>query len=132
MKLKHKILLLIDCIVNVILGMVLLLFPFGIIELLGLPSTNTHFYPTILGAVIFGIGIALFVELIGFSKHMRGLGCSGAIAINIVGSCVLICWLIFGSLVIPLKGKIILWVIGIVVLLIGIAELSMKSFIYED
>lgn len=111
MKLKHKILLLIDCIVNLIIGLLLLLFPVGIIEFLGLPSTNTNFYPSILGAVIFGIGLALFLELVGFTKQVRGLGLGGAIIINIIGSFVLICWLTFGSLDIPLKGRIILWTI---------------------
>jgi hypothetical protein len=124
MKLKHKILLLIDCIVNLILGVLLLLFPIGIIEFLGLPSTNTNFYPSILGAVLFGIGLALFLELVGVTKQVRGLGLGGAIIINIMGSFVLICWLIFGSLDIPLKGQIILWTIGILVFLIGIAELA--------
>ena len=60
---KHKILLLVDGTVNLILGLLLLIFPFGIIDLLGLPPTNTHFYASILGAVLFGIGIALFIEV---------------------------------------------------------------------
>jgi hypothetical protein len=55
MKLKYKILLLIDGIVNLLIGVFLLLFPIGVIDFLGLPQTNTNFYPSILGAVIFGI-----------------------------------------------------------------------------
>ena len=124
MILKHKILLLIDGIVNLILGVLLLLFPIGIIEFLGLPSTSTNFYPSILGAVLFGIGLALLLELVVVTKQVRGLGLGGAIIINIMGSFVLICWLIFGSLDIPLKGRIILWAIAILVFLIGIAELA--------
>ena len=104
MKSKHKILIIIDCIVNLLLGVLLLLFPIGIIDLLGLPATNTKFYPSILGAVIFGIGLALLLELAGYEKHVRGLGLGGAIIINIVGSIVLLCWLIFGSLTIPMRG----------------------------
>ena len=132
MKPAHKILLLIDCIVNVILGILLLLFPVGIVEFLGLPVTYTNFYPTILGAVILGIGLALLLELIGFSKQMRGLGLGGAIIINIVGSSVLLCWMIFGGLDIPLKGRIILWIIGLLVFSIGIVELVLKSWIYSN
>ena len=131
MKPIHKILLLIDSIVNLILGILLLLFPVGVIEFLGLPQTSTNFYPSILGAVLLGIGIALLLEVVGFEKQIRGLGLGGAIVINIIGSFVLICWLIFGALVIPLKGKIILWVIGAVVFLIGIVELLAKSWSYE-
>jgi len=132
MKFKHKLLLLIDGVVNLILGVLLLLFPIGIIELLGLPPTNTNFYPSILGAVLFGIGIALFLELLGFFKQVRGLGLGGAIVINIIGSFVLLCWLIFGNLVMPMKGRVILWIVGAIVLLIGIVELAAKSWIYKD
>ncbi|TFH40680.1 MAG: hypothetical protein E4G96_07030 [Chrysiogenales bacterium] len=117
---------------NIILGVLLLLFPVGIIDLLGLPPTNTNFYPSILGAVLLDIGAALFLKAAGFAKGIRGLGLGGAIVINIIGSFVLICWLIFGSLVIPLKGRIILWAIGVGVSLIGIAELVTKSWVYDD
>lgn len=132
MRRKYKILLLIDCIVNLLLGMLLLLFPIGIIDFLGLPQTNTNFYPSILGAVIFGIGLALFLEFAGHAKHRRGLGLGGEILINIVGSLVLIFWLIFGSLTIPLKGQVTLWVAGLIVFLIGVVELVTKSWIYEN
>ena len=132
MRSKHKILLIIDCIVNILLGLLLLSFPFGVIDLLGLPETNTNFYPSILGAVILGIGLALFCELVGYKKRFRGLGLGGAILINIVGSLVLMFWLVFGSLSIPMKGEIILWAVGLIVFLIGIAELITKSWIYEN
>jgi hypothetical protein len=132
MKLKYKILLLIDCIVNLLLGVSLLLFPIGVIDVLGLPQTNTNFYPSILGAVLFGIGLALLFELAAHAKRFRGLGLGGAILINISGSLVLIFWLIFGSLDIPLKGQIVLWTVGLIVLLIGIVELAAKSWDYEN
>ena len=132
MNVKHKILLIVDCIVNVLLGILLLSFPMGVVDILGLPKTTTNFYPSILGAVIFGIGLALFFELIGYKKHFRGLGLGGAILINLVGSVVLICWLVFGSLSIPLKGQIILWAVALPVFLIGIVELLLKSWDYEN
>jgi len=69
---------------------------------------------------------------VGYSKGFRGLGPGGAILINLAGSMVLICWLLFGSLSIPLKGQIILWAVGVIVLLIGIVELSAKSWKYQD
>lgn len=129
---QYKILLLIDSFVNLLLGVLLLLFPIGVIDLLGLPQTSTTFYPSILGAVLFGIGLALFLEMVGHARHFRGLGLGGAIIINMVGSLVLICWLLFGSLTIPLRGEIILWIVGIVVFVIGIAELVTKSWTYEE
>ena len=127
----HKKLLLIDCTVNLLLGGLLLLFPLGIIDLLGLPQTNTYFYPSILGAVLFGIGLALMFELVGHAKRFHGLGLVGAILINLVGSLVLILWLLFGSLDIPMKGRIILWMVGLIVFIIGIIELITRSWSVE-
>ena len=93
----NKILLIIDGIVNIILGILLLLFPFGIAEYLGVPKSDNYFYPTILGGVILGIGVALLFERYGYANNFRGLGLGGAIIINIVGSSVLLSWLIFAN-----------------------------------
>ena len=115
-------LVLVDCIVNSVLGLVLLAFPFGSGEILGLPISENNFYPVILGAVLLGIGIALFIEVKCYDKGKRGLGLEGAIIINIVASLVLIIILIFGQLNITMLGLIILWFVGTLVLLIGLVE----------
>jgi hypothetical protein len=132
MKSNYKILLTIDGVVNLILGSILLFFPVGLLEVLGLPPTNTYFYVSILGAVIFGIGIALFLELYGVQAHVRGLGLSGAIAINLCGGGVLLVWLIAVPLDIPLRGKIILWLVAVIVLAIGLLEIATKSWKYKE
>lgn len=132
MRPTSRILLILDCAVNLMLGILLLLFPIGIIDLLGLPETSTNFYPCILGAVIFGIGLALLFELIGFSRNFRGLGLGGAILINLMGSIVLIIWLLSGSLSVPLRGQIVLWTVGLVVFFIGIVEIATQSWKYKD
>ena len=49
MEKKHQVLLICDSIINLILGIILLLFPAGVIDFLGLPQTSTYFYPSILG-----------------------------------------------------------------------------------
>jgi hypothetical protein len=41
-------------------------------------------------------------------------------------------WLRFGSLDIPLKGRMVLWVVGVIVFLIGIVELATKAWTYEN
>ena len=59
---KRKLLLIfIDAVVNLVIGTVLLLSPWGVLRLLGLPPTSCLFYPMILGAVILGIGLALLL-----------------------------------------------------------------------
>jgi hypothetical protein len=131
MKAKNKTLLLIDGIVNLLLGILLLLFPLGMAQLLGVPLSNINFYPTILGAVIFGIGIALLLEAYGEPRGIRGLGLAGAIAINFCAAGVLTIWLISTPLNLPLRGYIILWTITIVVLTIGFSELISKSWKYR-
>ena len=128
MKSKIKILLLIDGIVNLLLGIILLLFPFGIGAAIGVPQPAMNFYPTILGGVLFGIGIALLLELRGTSDVFHGLGLAGAIVVNFCGAGVLAVWLIFGRLDLPLRGIIILWLITVLVFGIGISELMIKPW----
>ena len=116
-----------DAIINIILGIVLLLMPIGLDQLLGLPIPVHYFYPTILGAVLLGIGIALLLERYNGHRNVRGLGLNGAIVINFCGVCVLIFWLVFTNLNIPLRGLILIWVIAILVLITGVFELFVKS-----
>ena len=122
MKKEDKILLLIDSIVNIIIGLLLLCYPLGIGKVLGLPDPGDNFYVLILGAVILGIGVALFFELEYYDRGIRGLGLEGAIIINILASVVLIIILIAGKLNVSFTALIILWFIGILVFLIGIVE----------
>jgi len=132
MKSKRRVLLAIDAVANLFIGEMLLLFPSGLVDFLGLPETNTFFYPSILGAVIVGIGIALLIELLGGGTRMRGLGLGGAIAINLCGGGALLVWLLAGPLALPLRGKIVLWAVALIVLAIGIAEIAAKSWMYEE
>ncbi len=118
-------LLLIDAIANLVLGALLLGFPLGIGEILGLPKASTGFYPSILGAVIFGIGVALLFSRAGRS----GLGIDGAIAINLIGAGVLVAWLVTHPPAIPLRGLITLWVVATIVLGIGCVELVSRRHI---
>ena len=131
MKVKSKTLLLIDGVANLLIGILLLSFPLGLAQLLGIPLPGIHFYPTLLGAVILGIGIALLLEVYGEPRGIRGLGLAGAIAINFCGGGVLALWLIFAPLNLPLRGYIILWIVAIVVLGIGFVELISKSWKHQ-
>ena len=123
MNLSPTLLLVIDAVVNLILGVLLLCFPFGLGTWLGMPPAINAFYPTILGGVLFGIGLALLLEAGGKSRGVRGLGMAGAIAINLCGAGVLMVWLVAAPPAIPMRGQIILWTIAIVVLAIGLVEL---------
>jgi hypothetical protein len=122
---RRDTLLTIDAAINLLLGVLLIAFSDGLVELLGVPPAVHRFYPNILGGVLFGIGIALMIERRRTTESGVGLGLGGAVAINLCGGIVLCGWLVFGDLSLPLRGLIFLWVL--VVLLVGIstAELAM-------
>ncbi|MGB5844452.1 MAG: hypothetical protein WBG94_08420 [Anaerolineales bacterium] len=119
----------IDAGINFILGILLLLtilFPERIAKFLGIPAVKNAFYPSILGAVLFGIGIALVLESYRTRpEQLVGLGLGGAVAINLCGGAVLIGWLIFGDLHLPLGGTVFLWSIGLILITISGSELLM-------
>ncbi|KPK55048.1 MAG: hypothetical protein AMJ63_01220 [Myxococcales bacterium SG8_38_1] len=114
--------LFVDGLINLALGVALLCFEL-VADWFGVPLTDTVFYPTILGAVLFGIGIALVWECVRSKSSLTGLGLGGAIAINLCGGSVLTAWLIFGGLELPLHGLIFLWGLAAVLVLISLIEL---------
>jgi hypothetical protein len=100
-------LLAVDAGVNLVLGVLLLTFPRSLVGFLGVPIAENPFYPSILGAVLFGIGVALLVER--FRPAWGGLGLGGAIAINLSGALALAGWLLAGELALPTRGCVFLW-----------------------
>ena len=121
---NKKTTLLIDASINFVLGILLLGFSKKLVNFLGVPETDNFFYPNILGAVFIGITIALILE--AYRKHSDkyvGLGLVGAISINLSGGLVLLFWLLFGDLNLPLKGSIFLWVLDILLVVVSFIEL---------
>jgi hypothetical protein len=124
---QFKSILIIDAIVNFALGIVLMIFPNGLMSFLGLPITYEPFYTSVLGAVLFGIALALVIECVGGHRMMKGLGMGGAIAINVCGACVIMLWLVSGRLIISLRGYLVLWILVFVLLLISGIEVLLVS-----
>lgn len=121
---RDRVLLVIDGGVNLLLGGVLLAVPGWLVRVLGAPPFLTRFYPTILGGVLVGIALALFLEARRQSPMSVGLGLGGAIVINICGAGALAVWLLVASHTIPARGRIILWAIATVVLGIAATEIA--------
>ena len=119
----QKRLLIIDAAINLLLGALLLSFPLGTAAWLGVPPADSAFYPTILGGVLCGIGLALLLEVYGRKRGIRGLSLGGAIAINFGGAGVLAVWLFGTTLSIPLRGQILLGSIALGVLVLGGIEI---------
>ena len=119
---KESILLIVDAFINYALGILCILYPY-VAETIGVPFVENSFYPNILGAVLFGIGIALTIEYFRKQLGWVGLGLGGAVAINLTGGTVLIFWLILGNLTIPFRGQVFLWMLAIILVLISSIEL---------
>jgi hypothetical protein len=119
----QKSILVADAAINLVLGVMLLIFSEGLIRFLGVPSSDTAFYPNILGAIFIGIGIALIIEAVGKTGGPTGLGLTGAVCINLCGGLVLAVWLVWGDLSLPLRGYVLLWTLtGI---LVGLSSLEL-------
>lgn len=114
---KPSPLLLVDASINLVLGVLLIAFPGWLVSFLGIPDAVPGFYAGILGGVLIGIGIALVIQ---YWRGNGGLGLAGAVSINLCGGAVLAGWLVLGNLNLPLRGKVFLWVL--VVLLVGLSS----------
>ncbi len=119
-------LLRVDGAINLVLGALLLAFPSGLVETLGVPAPEGRFYPSLLGAVLFGVGIALFLEAHRLPGGIIGLGLGGAIAINLVAACALLYWLLWGDLEIPTRGRVLLGALTVGLVAISSSELWVR------
>ena len=117
-----KKILLIDAFVNFLLGSLLLIFSDNIVSFLGVPASEQRFYPNILGAVLIGIAIALALEYYRKPHGLVGLGLGGAISINLFAGLVLAIWLFSGRLMLLIRGKIFLWALVILLVVISLYE----------
>ncbi len=115
---KQKVLL-VDAIINYILGILLIIYPTKLIRFIGIPEATHPFYRSVLGAVLCGIALALIIEYQRASCGAVGLGLAGAVVINICGALILAVLLLRGSLLMPFQGHFFLWML--VVLLVGIS-----------
>jgi len=124
---SDKAILLADAAVDFALGLPLVFFSGKLAGLLGLPAPRPPFYASILGAVLIGIGVALLIECRGTRLRAGGLGLGGALSINVCGAAVLAAWLAGGTLDLPLRGRVLLWAVVVVVGGLSALELSLYS-----
>lgn len=124
---SETLLLAIDGGVNLVLGLVLVFFPVGFAKVVGIPIPSILFYPVILGGVLVGIGVALFLQRFRGGSRVIGLGLEGAIAINLCGAGVLVALLIGGNMNLPIRGYAFLWFIAVLVLGIAVVELLFRG-----
>ncbi len=113
-------LLWIDALAKFALGALLVLVPGPVAVLLGLPREKRFFYARLLGAVLFGLALALVVE--GAEGAGRGLGLKGAFVVNLSAAAVLVMLLMFGVRGLALRGRLMLWGGALFLLLLAVIE----------
>ncbi len=114
---------------NLFLGFIFLVFPTSVSELMGLPGGESRFYPTVLGAILFGIGVALLLERFRGSRNITGLGLAGALTINLSFGIALAFWLLATNVELTLLGSVVLS--SLAVLLIGISGVELLTEIKD-
>jgi len=120
----RRVALLIDAVINFILGVLLLIYSADLANFLGVPVADSAFFPNLLGAVFIGITSALIIEAFRQNQaRSDGLGLFGAICINLYGVIVLVIWLVFGNMDLPVRGMVFLWIIALSVLMVSSLEL---------
>ncbi len=119
----RRMLLELDGFANILLGLALALFPGPVARILGLPGVEQAFYPSLFGAVLIGIGVALLVERFRRAEHLIGLGLSGALIINLCFGIALAAWLTVADLALPFRGYLVLWILVAVLVGFGSVEL---------
>ena len=113
-------LLTVDGAANLLFGVALLAFPRPFFEALGIPWTGHGLYPTILGGVLVGIGIALIQESRSRVGGAVGLGLGGAVAINLAAGLAIAAWLLFSGVDgVSASGRALLWLL--VLFLVGLS-----------
>ena len=118
-------LLTIDGVVNLLLGALLVWYPASVARALGLSIEERHFFASILGAVLLGVGMALLMERFRPPLRIVGLGLGGAISINLCAGVVLAAWLLFGELSLTALGYFTLW--AVVLLLVGLSTVELYT-----
>jgi hypothetical protein len=118
-------LLAIDGLVNLTLGVLLISYPQGVVAAFGLPTAGRPFFASMLGGVLLGVGVALFLERRRPPSGLVGLGLGGAVAINLCAGLVLAAWLVAGALELTALGQVALW--ALVVLLVGLSGVELYT-----
>ena len=102
--------------------MVLLLIPLTVIRILGLPRSDSGFWPRLLGAVMIGLAGACALEL--RFPGTKGLALGGAIVVNLTVSAALAVMLALGGGAPTARGRIALWLLVALLISLSLIEIA--------
>ena len=100
-----------------------MLTPLTAISAVGLFRPENGFWPRLLGAVVLGIAVAVFIS-INYPEAHGGLGPAGLIPINLAGAGALIAPLIMGSAAPTRRGKLFILINAVALLALAFLEIA--------
>lgn len=115
-------LLLIETVVKLAAGLVLVSVPVWTARVLGIDRPASGFWPRMLGGVLIGLAAATFIE--ERLPGSRGLALAGAVAINLSLAFVLIGSLIMKAGASTRRGRAVLWLAALLLLLVAFVEIA--------
>lgn len=104
-------------------GLTLLLIPLTALRIAGLQRPDTGFWPRLVGGIILGIAIAVYITL-QFPEARGGLGPAGLIPINLAAAAALIAPLIMGTAAPSRRGKLFLFLNSVILLTLSFLEIA--------
>ncbi len=114
-------LLWIETLLKLSAGLPLALAPRSTIRILGLPRTETGFWPRLLGALLIGLAAATFLE--GSSPGGRGLGLEGCVLVNFSGASMMVTLLVLDAGPVSVRGRAMMWTLVILLILLCVLEI---------
>ena len=115
-------LLWIETLLKLSAGLLLALAPRSTLGLLGLPRTETGFWPRLLGALLIGLAGATFLE--GRSPGGRGLGLEGCVLVNFSGVSMMATLLVLDAGPASARGRAMMWTLVILLILLCVLEIA--------
>ena len=115
-------LLWIETLLKLSAGLLLGLAPRTTLTILGLPRTETGFWPRLLGTLLIGLGAATFVE--GASAGHHGLGLEGCVLINFSGVSMMATLLVLNAGPASARGRAMMWTLVILLILLCVLEIA--------
>ena len=103
-------------------GLVLALFPLTTARILGLPASESGFWPRLLGALLIAIAAAIYVE--GRGGGPRGLGLGGIVILDLLCAVWLAVLLVVRGAARTGRGKLILWLLTATLVVLATIELA--------
>jgi hypothetical protein len=103
-------------------GLFLMLAPLSTIKLLGLPRTESGFWPRLLGAVLIGLAGALYVE--GRTPGSQGLGLAGCVIVNFSAVSILAGSLALDAGPPSARGRAVVWALVVLLVCLSVLEIA--------